>query len=175
MLSALVALSVASHALLGAEQQFNRDALLLSEQLNQKLQSHETVLDSYATFSTLDRSWSLPSEKRLARQLLRRYPQIQWLGHIERISPGQLPMFRQRLKQLYGQALPLPPPAATAGKAASACSRSPSSNPCPSPACWPRTWAGCKPRAKPFRTRWKADGWKSPVRSSCPACRPAIC
>ncbi|OQS34378.1 hypothetical protein B0T39_19550 [Chromobacterium haemolyticum] len=108
VLSALVALSIASHALLGAEQQFNRDALLLSEQLNQKLQSHETVLDSYATFSALDRRSDLPSEKRLARQLLRRYPPIQWLGHIERISPDQLPIFGQRLKQLYGQALPMP-------------------------------------------------------------------
>lgn len=104
VLSALVALSIASHALLSAEQQFNRDALQLSEQLNQKLQNNETVLDSYAAFSTLDRGQDLHAERRFARQLLRRYPQILWLGHIERIAPDQLPQLQQRLRQLYGRA-----------------------------------------------------------------------
>ncbi|KIA80862.1 sensor domain-containing diguanylate cyclase [Chromobacterium amazonense] len=103
MLSALAALSIASRSLLGAEQQFNNQMQQLTEQLKQRLLTNETVLDSYATFSALDHHSETRQKNPFVLQLLRRYPQISALAHIERIPAVQLTDFTQKLQREYGK------------------------------------------------------------------------
>ncbi|WP_158253743.1 sensor domain-containing diguanylate cyclase [Chromobacterium alticapitis] len=104
MLSALAALSIASRSLLGAEQQFNNQSQQLSEQLKQRLLTNETVLDSYATFSAMDHRGEARKKHPFVLQLLRRYPQITALAHIERVPADELSDYSQQLRREYGRA-----------------------------------------------------------------------
>ncbi|UTH75881.1 sensor domain-containing diguanylate cyclase [Chromobacterium sp. IIBBL 290-4] len=109
ILSALAAFSLGSRSLLGAEQQFNNRLQQLSEQLKQRLQTDETVLDSYAAFSSLDPRDESRKNHPFVAQLLRRYPQIVALAHIERIPAGRLTAFDARLSREYGSSYRLRP------------------------------------------------------------------
>lgn len=104
MLSALAALSIASRTLLGAEQQFNSQLQQVTEQLKQRQLTNETVLDSYATFSALDHSGETRQKHPFVLQLLRRYPQIIALAHLERVPISQQADYEQRLRREYGRA-----------------------------------------------------------------------
>ncbi|WP_434631727.1 diguanylate cyclase domain-containing protein [Chromobacterium sp. CV08] len=102
ILSALAALSIASRSLLGAEQQFNNQLQQLTEQLKQRLLTNETILDSYATFGALDHRNETRQKHPFVTQLLRRYPQIVALAHIERVPPARLAGFNRQLQREYG-------------------------------------------------------------------------
>ncbi|KJH67723.1 sensor domain-containing diguanylate cyclase [Chromobacterium violaceum] len=104
ILSALAALSIASRSLLGAEQQFNSQLQQLTEQLKQRLLANETILDSYATFSAIDRHSESRQKHPFVTQLLRRYPQITTLAHIERVPAGQVAGYNHALQRDYGAA-----------------------------------------------------------------------
>ncbi|WP_158020684.1 sensor domain-containing diguanylate cyclase [Chromobacterium sphagni] len=102
ILSALAALSIASRSLLGAEQQFNNQSQQLTEQLKQRLLTNETVLDSYATFSALDHRNEIRQKHPFVLQLLRRYPQITTLAHIERVPQSRIDGYNRQLQREYG-------------------------------------------------------------------------
>lgn len=104
ILSALAALSIASRSLLGAEQQFNSQLQQLTEQLKQRLLANETILDSYATFSSIDHRTEHRQKHPFVAQLLRRYPQITTLAHIERVPAGQVAGYDRALQRDYGAA-----------------------------------------------------------------------
>ncbi len=109
ILSALAALSIASRSLLGAEQQFNSQSQQLSEQLKQRLLTNETVLDSYATFSALDHRNETRRKHPFVLQLLRRYPQIITLAHIERVPRSRVDSYNRWLQREYGAGYRLRP------------------------------------------------------------------
>ncbi|AXE29890.1 sensor domain-containing diguanylate cyclase [Chromobacterium phragmitis] len=104
ILSALAALSIASRSLLGAEQQFNSQLQQLTEQLKQRLLTNETILDSYATFSSVDHRGDGRQNHPFVSQLLRRYPQITSLARVERVPAGQAATYSHALQLDYGLA-----------------------------------------------------------------------
>ncbi|MBA4709864.1 sensor domain-containing diguanylate cyclase [Aquitalea aquatica] len=101
VLSALIAMAFLSRAVLSAEQEFDLLGTRLSEQLTQKLQVNDTILDSYAAFAMLGHQHEA-QEQIFARQMAERYPQLVSLERIRRISQQQLPLWHQQMVERWG-------------------------------------------------------------------------
>ncbi|WP_199053249.1 sensor domain-containing diguanylate cyclase [Aquitalea sp. ASV15] len=101
VLSALISMAFLSRAVLSAEQEFDLLATRLSEQLTQKLQVNDTILDSYAAFAMLDHQHA-EQEQLFVRQMAARYPQMVSLERIRRVSQQQLPDWSKQMAARWG-------------------------------------------------------------------------
>ena len=174
VLSALVALSIASHALLSAEQQFNRDALQLSEQLNQKLQNNETVLTAtppsapWTAARTCQRKNASPGNYCAATR-----KSCGWaISNASR--PSNCRSSNSGCASSTATRCRCPPPAAMHGNVVLASSRS-FIEPVQPSTLLAADLGRLQSVRRALQDALESDAWKSPARSSCPACRPAIC
>ncbi len=101
VLSALISMAFLSRAVLSAEQEFDLLATRLCEQLTQKLQVNDTILDSYAAFAMLDHQHEA-QEQIFARQMTERYPQLVSLERIRRVTQQQLPAWSTQMAERWG-------------------------------------------------------------------------
>lgn len=102
LLSALISLAFLSRAVISAEQEFDMLGVHLSEQLNQKLLVNQTILDSYAAFTMLDREHASEQEQLFVRQMAARYPQLVSLERIQRVRQQDLPSWMQDMQARWG-------------------------------------------------------------------------
>jgi hypothetical protein len=114
LLSALISMAFLSRAVISAEQEFDMLGVHLSEQLNQKLLVNQTILDSYAAFTMLDREHASEQEQLFVRQMAERYPQLVSLERIQRVRQQDLPTWMQDMQARWGvisSCMPTPSPA----------------------------------------------------------------
>ncbi len=102
VLTVLTGLSFASRAMSGAEAEFTRASQLVFENISQKLQVNEAVLDSYASFSGLGMKHGGQEERQFIHQFLGRYPQIIAVMRVERVPLGNREAFLRAARGSHG-------------------------------------------------------------------------
>ncbi|WP_189531984.1 sensor domain-containing diguanylate cyclase [Paludibacterium paludis] len=102
VLTVLTGLSFASRAVSEAQTEFTRISQQLFENIGQKLQVNEAVLDSYATFTGLGMKNGGQEERQFVRQFLQRYPQIIAVMRIERVPLASRDSFLKEARARHG-------------------------------------------------------------------------